>query len=61
MTTGSLIKENKLIGVRLQFQKFSPLSSWWEAWQHTGRYGAGVGVRVRISRLQEVNVTLYLA
>lgn len=33
MTTGSLIKENKLIGVRLQFQKLSPLSSWQRAWK----------------------------
>jgi hypothetical protein len=27
----------------LQYQKFSPLSSWQEAWQHPGRHGAGEG------------------
>jgi hypothetical protein len=30
-----------LIGAGLQIQRFSPLSSWWEAWQHPGRPGAG--------------------
>jgi hypothetical protein len=29
---------NSLIGSGLQFQRFSPLSSWWEAWQHAGRH-----------------------
>ena len=32
-----------LIGADLQFQRFSPLSSWWEEWQPIGRHGA-VGV-----------------
>ena len=30
-----------LTGTGLQFQGFSPLSSWQEAWQHPGRHGAG--------------------
>jgi hypothetical protein len=30
-----------LIGADLQVQRFSPLSSWQEAWQHPGRHGAG--------------------
>lgn len=25
----------------LTVQTFSPLSSWWEAWWHVGRHGAG--------------------
>jgi hypothetical protein len=29
-----------------KFKRFSPLSSWWEAWQHTGRHGAGEELRV---------------
>ena len=33
-------KEKHLIGAGLQFQRFSPLSSWWEAWQRAGRHGA---------------------
>lgn len=32
-----------LIGAGLQVQRFSPLSSWWEAWQHAGRCGAEEG------------------
>jgi hypothetical protein len=27
----------------LTVQRFSPLSSWWRAWQHAGRHGAGEG------------------
>ena len=34
-------KEKHLIVAGLQFQRFSTLSSWWEAWQHTGRHDAG--------------------
>jgi hypothetical protein len=35
--------EKDVIGAGLQFQKFSPLSSWQTtAWQHAGRYDAGV-------------------
>jgi hypothetical protein len=36
-------KEKHLNGADLQFQRFSSLSSWQEAWQHAGRYGAGEG------------------
>ena len=39
MTKATLIKK-KLIGAGLQFQKFSPLASWLEAWQCLGRHGA---------------------
>ena len=30
-----------LIGPGLQFQRFRPLLSWQEAWQHAGQHGAG--------------------
>ena len=44
MTTAALKKKKKhLIGVCLQFQKFSPLSSWQEAWQCTGQHGTWEG------------------
>jgi hypothetical protein len=36
-------KRQHLIGAGLQFQRFSPLSSWQNAWQRPGRYGAGEG------------------
>jgi len=36
-------KGQYLIGAGLQVQRFSPLSSWQEAWQHPGRHGAGEG------------------
>ncbi|EGV93974.1 hypothetical protein I79_015390 [Cricetulus griseus] len=39
MTTAMLIKKH-FIGAGLQFQRFSPLLSWWNAWQYTGRNGA---------------------
>ena len=32
-----------LIRAGLQFQRFSSLSSWWEAWQHAGRHDAEEG------------------
>ena len=32
-------KEKHLIGADLQFQRFSPLMLWREAWQHAGRKG----------------------
>ena len=34
-------KQRHLIGNGLQFQRFSPLSSWWEAGQHPGSLGPG--------------------
>lgn len=36
----SSYKGKHLIGPGLQFQSFSPLSSWWEVRQHPGRHGA---------------------
>ena len=36
-------KGQHLIGAGLQVQKFSPLSSWQEAWQCADRHGAGKG------------------
>lgn len=41
MNTVTLIKRKLLIEASLQFQKFSALSSWQEAWQSTDSYGAG--------------------
>jgi hypothetical protein len=38
---GNSYKGQHLIGAGLQFQRFCPLSSWQEAWQHAGRHGAG--------------------
>jgi hypothetical protein len=37
-------KGKHLIGTGLQVQRFSPLLIWWEAWQYTGRHGAGEGL-----------------
>ena len=34
-------KGKHFIEAGLQIQRFSPLSSWWEAWEHAGRHGAG--------------------
>ena len=41
MIKATLIKREHLIGAGLQFQRFSPLSSWQGAWWHAGRHGAG--------------------
>ena len=38
---GNSYKGKRFIVTGLQFQRFSPLSSWWEAWQNPGRHGAG--------------------
>ena len=38
-------KGKHLIGAGLQLQRFSPLSSWQEAWQRAGRHGAGEGAQ----------------
>jgi hypothetical protein len=38
---GNSAKRKHLIGAGLQFQRFSPLSSWWRARLHAGRYDAG--------------------
>jgi hypothetical protein len=37
---GNSYKGEHLIGAGLQFQRFNPLSSWWEVWQLLGRHGA---------------------
>ena len=37
---GNTYKGKQLIGAGLQFQRFSPLQSWWEAWHLRGRLGA---------------------
>jgi hypothetical protein len=42
-TPSNSYKGRYLIGASLQFQRFSPLSSWQEAWQHPSRHGAGEG------------------
>ena len=44
-----LLERKHLIGAGLQFQRFSPLSSQWEAWQCAGRLGAGEGAESSIS------------
>jgi hypothetical protein len=36
-------KERHLIGAGLLFERFSPLSSWWEAWQRVGKHDAREG------------------
>ena len=38
---GNSYKWHHLIGTGLQVQRFSSLSSRWEAWQHLHRYGVG--------------------
>lgn len=38
---GNSYKEQHLIGAGLQILRFSPLSSWREAWWHLGRHGTG--------------------
>jgi hypothetical protein len=51
MATASLVKEDSGIGAGLEFQRFSPLSSWWEAWQCAGRHGAA-GSKERLCATQ---------
>jgi hypothetical protein len=43
MTTTTLIKENISLG--LHWDKFSPLSSWQEAWWHADRHDAREGAK----------------
>jgi hypothetical protein len=38
---GNSYKGKHLIGAGLQFQRFSPLLSWWEARQRAGKHGSG--------------------
>jgi hypothetical protein len=42
-------KGKHLTGAALQFQRFSPLPSWWETWWHAGRHGIGEGSESSIS------------
>jgi hypothetical protein len=42
---GTFSKGGHLTGTGLQFQRFSPLSSWQEAWQHSGRHGVIEGAK----------------
>ena len=47
-------KGKHLIGAGLQFQRFSPLSSWQATWQCAGRHGAGeVAENSSLGRQQE--------
>jgi hypothetical protein len=34
-------KRKHVIGAGLWMQRFNPLSSWWEAWQHPDKHGTG--------------------
>ena len=54
--SGDSYKGKRLDGAGLQFQRFHPLSSWREAWQHAGRHGAGEGAESPISDPQEAGV-----
>lgn len=45
-THGNSVKGKHLIRASLCFQRFSPLSSWLETWQHAGRRGARKELRV---------------
>lgn len=52
MTRATLIK--KAFNWRwLTFQRFSTLPSWQEAWQYSGRHGAGVVAKSSPSRLAD--------
>ena len=42
---GNSYKGQHLIGAGFQVLRFSPFSSWQEAWQSAGRHGAGGAVR----------------
>jgi hypothetical protein len=43
MTKATYIKVDISPGLAYIFKSSSSLSSWWEAWQHAGRHGAGEG------------------
>lgn len=49
-TTTPLIKKS-IHQSWLTVQRLSPLSSWWEAWWHTGKHGAGEVTEGSTSRL----------
>jgi hypothetical protein len=46
---GNSCKEQYLIRASLQVQRFSPLSSWQEAWQHPGIHSSEEGAKSSIS------------
>ena len=48
---GNSYKGKHLAGAGLHLQRFCQLSSWQEAWRHTGRYGAGIEAENSTSRL----------
>ena len=48
-----------LIGAGLQFQMFSPLSSWQEAWHCADRHGTGEGAESSISICRQQKGTVY--
>jgi len=41
MTKATFYKGHQLSGAGLQFQRFSPLSSWQKVWQNSGRHDVG--------------------
>jgi len=43
---GNSYQGKHFIEAGLQFQRFSPLSSWWGAWWHAGGHGAGEGAEI---------------
>jgi hypothetical protein len=51
MAMAILIKEN----IQLRVQRFSPLSSWWEAWQHAGGHGVEEDAQRSISGATETH------
>ena len=59
---GNSYKGKYLIGSDLEFQRFSPLSSWQEEWQCAGRPAAGgAEVCVLISSSRRLYYTLGVA
>jgi hypothetical protein len=60
MTKVTLIRTTFNWG-RLTIQRFSPLSSWQEAWQHPGRQGAGTAESSISSSKESQEQTVFLA
>jgi hypothetical protein len=57
----SIYKGQCLIGAGLQSERFSPVSSWPEAWEHPGRHDAGEGTESSTSETSKpVPVTHFL-
>ncbi|EDL86921.1 sodium channel, voltage-gated, type VIII, alpha polypeptide, isoform CRA_d [Rattus norvegicus] len=55
----STCKGNHFIGAGLQFERFSPLSSWREAWLHPGRPCAGEGAGSSASETQSKSLVTH--